>query len=53
MYNNEIFNILKFVFCVKNSIVSYVKCVEEFLGVGGDGGVKVFLEWYRMEIVEF
>lgn len=52
-YIIEILNIFKFVFRVKNNIVSYVKKVEEVLGVGGDGGVRVFFECYCMEIFEF
>ncbi|KAK2069498.1 hypothetical protein P8C59_004077 [Phyllachora maydis] len=36
----------------KNSIVSHAKRAEEALGGGGDGGARVLLERYRMEIIE-
>ncbi|KAK4647795.1 Kinesin-like protein kip2 [Podospora bellae-mahoneyi] len=51
-HNNETLNTLKFASRAKNSIVSHAKRAEESLGAGGDGGAKVLLERYRMEIAE-
>lgn len=48
----ETLNTLKFAARAKNSIVSHAKKAEEALGVGGDGGARVLLERYRMEIQE-
>ncbi|KAH6659989.1 kinesin motor domain-containing protein, partial [Truncatella angustata] len=48
----ETLNTLKFASRAKNSIVSHAKRAEESLGAGGDGGARVLLERYRMEIVE-
>ncbi|KAI0396251.1 kinesin-domain-containing protein [Xylariaceae sp. FL0594] len=48
----ETLNTLKFASRAKNSIVSHAKRAEEALGVGGEGGARVLLERYRMEIVE-
>ncbi|KAK4154728.1 kinesin-related protein 11 [Chaetomidium leptoderma] len=49
---NETINTLKFASRAKNSIVSHAKRAEEALGAGGDGGARVMLERYRMEIME-
>ncbi|KAI0896920.1 kinesin-domain-containing protein [Annulohypoxylon nitens] len=49
---NETINTLKFASRAKNSIVSHAKRAEEALGVGGEGGARVLLERYRMEILE-
>jgi centromeric protein E len=51
-HTTEIINTLKFASRAKNSIVSHAKRAEEALGVGGDGGARVLLERYRMEILE-
>ncbi|KAK0748076.1 kinesin motor domain-containing protein [Apiosordaria backusii] len=51
-HTNETLNTLKFASRAKNSIVSHAKRAEESLGAGGDGGAKVLLERYRMEIAE-
>ncbi|KAM0253026.1 hypothetical protein ACHAQJ_007457 [Trichoderma viride] len=48
----ETLNTLKFASRAKNSIVSHAKKAEEALGQGGDGGARVLLERYRMEIQE-
>jgi centromeric protein E len=48
----ETLNTLKFASRAKNNIVSHAKKAEEALGVGGEGGARVLLERYRMEIVE-
>ncbi|KAK0624696.1 kinesin motor domain-containing protein [Bombardia bombarda] len=48
----ETLNTLKFASRAKNNIVSHAKRAEEALGAGGDGGARVLLERYRMEIVE-
>ncbi|KAH6608686.1 centromeric e [Trichoderma cornu-damae] len=48
----ETLNTLKFASRAKNSIVSHAKRAEEALGQGGDGGARVLLERYRMEIQE-
>ncbi|KAL6873153.1 kinesin motor domain-containing protein [Trichoderma novae-zelandiae] len=48
----ETLNTLKFASRAKNSIVSHAKRAEEALGAGGDGGARVLLERYRMEIQE-
>jgi centromeric protein E len=51
-HTTETLNTLKFASRAKNSIVSHAKRAEEALGSGGDGGARVLLERYRMEIVE-
>lgn len=51
-HTTETINTLKFASRAKNSIVSHAKRAEEALGAGGDGGARVLLERYRMEIVE-
>ncbi|KAI8961849.1 kinesin-domain-containing protein [Daldinia sp. FL1419] len=48
----ETLNTLKFASRAKNSIVSHAKRAEEALGAGGEGGARVLLERYRMEILE-
>ncbi|KAK7907879.1 centromeric protein E [Apiospora marii] len=48
----ETINTLKFAARAKNSIVSHAKKAEEALGAGGEGGARVLLERYRMEILE-
>ncbi|KAI1760357.1 kinesin-domain-containing protein [Hypoxylon sp. FL1150] len=48
----ETINTLKFASRAKNNIVSHAKRAEEALGAGGEGGARVLLERYRMEIVE-
>ncbi|KAK9773543.1 hypothetical protein AB5N19_05312 [Seiridium cardinale] len=48
----ETLNTLKFASRAKNNIVSHAKRAEEALGAGGDGGARVLLERYRMEIVD-
>ncbi|KXJ95495.1 kinesin motor domain-domain-containing protein [Microdochium bolleyi] len=48
----ETINTLKFASRAKNNIVSHAKRAEEALGVGGEGGARVLLERYRMEILE-
>lgn len=48
----ETLNTLKFASRAKNNIVSRAKRAEEALGVGGEGGARVLLERYRMEIME-
>ncbi|KAF3769288.1 kinesin-domain-containing protein [Cryphonectria parasitica EP155] len=49
---SETINTLKFASRAKNSIVSNAKRAEEALGAGGEGGARVLLERYRMEIAE-
>ncbi|KAJ4297068.1 Kinesin-like protein kip2 [Collariella sp. IMI 366227] len=51
-HTNETLNTLKFASRAKNSIVSHAKRAEEALGAGGDGGARVLLERYRMEIMD-
>lgn len=51
-HTTETLNTLKFASRAKNNIVSHAKRAEEALGVGGDGGARVLLERYRMEILE-
>jgi centromeric protein E len=51
-HTGETLNTLKFASRAKNNIVSHAKRAEEALGSGGDGGARVLLERYRMEIVE-
>ncbi|EFY86881.1 kinesin [Metarhizium acridum CQMa 102] len=51
-HTTETINTLKFASRAKNSIVSHAKRAEEALGAGGDGGARVLLERYRMEIME-
>ena len=48
----ETLNTLKFASRAKNSIVSHARKAEEALGAGGDGGARVLLERYRLEIQE-
>ncbi|KAH8675656.1 kinesin motor domain-containing protein [Xylariales sp. PMI_506] len=48
----ETLNTLKFAARAKNSIVSHAKRAEEAYGAGGDGGARVLLERYRLEILE-
>lgn len=48
----ETINTLKFASRAKNNIVSHAKKAEEALGAGGEGGARVLLERYRMEIQE-
>lgn len=48
----ETLNTLKFASRAKNNIVSHAKRAEEALGAGGDGGARVLLERYRMEIAD-
>lgn len=49
-HTGETINTLKFASRAKNNIVSHAKRAEEALGSGGDGGARVLLERYRMEI---
>lgn len=49
-HTGETLNTLKFAARAKNSIVSHAKKAEEALGSSGDGGSRVLLERYRMEI---
>ncbi|KAH8676691.1 kinesin motor domain-containing protein [Tricladium varicosporioides] len=49
-HTGETLNTLKFAARAKNNIVSHAKKAEEALGSGGDGGARVLLERYRMEI---
>ncbi len=51
-HTTETLNTLKFASRAKNNIVSHAKRAEEALGSGGDGGARVLLERYRMEIME-
>lgn len=51
-HTTETLNTLKFASRAKNSIVSHAKKAEEALGAGGEGGARVLLERYRMEIME-
>lgn len=51
-HTSETLNTLKFASRAKNNIVSHAKKAEEALGAGGDGGARVLLERYRMEIEE-
>lgn len=46
----ETLSTLKFASRAKNSIVSHAKKAEESLGAGGEGGARVLLERYRLEI---
>lgn len=48
----ETLNTLKFAARAKNNIVSHAKKAEEALGTAGDGGSRVLLERYRMEILD-
>lgn len=48
----ETLNTLKFAARAKNNIVSHAKRAEEALGAGGEGGARVLLERYRLEIAE-
>lgn len=51
-HTSETINTLKFASRAKNSIISHAKRAEEALGAGGEGGARVLLERYRMEIAE-
>ncbi|EMR72846.1 putative kinesin-ii 85 kda subunit protein [Eutypa lata UCREL1] len=51
-HSTETINTLKFASRAKNSIISHAKRAEEALGVGGEGGARVLLERYRVEIQE-
>jgi centromeric protein E len=51
-HTGETLNTLKFASRAKNNIISHAKKAEEALGAGGDGGARVLLERYRMEIQE-
>lgn len=51
-HTTETINTLKFASRAKNSIISHAKRAEEALGAGGDGGARVLLERYRMEITD-
>ena len=51
-HTSETINTLKFASRAKNNLVSHAKRAEEALGAGGDGGARVLLERYRMEILE-
>lgn len=51
-HTTETLNTLKFASRAKNSLVSHAKKAEEALGAGGEGGARVLLERYRLEIVE-
>lgn len=51
-HTSETINTLKFASRAKNNIVSNAKRAEEALGAGGEGGARVLLERYRMEIAE-
>lgn len=51
-HTGETLNTLKFASRAKNNIVSHAKKAEEALGAGGDGGARVLLERYRLEIQE-
>lgn len=51
-HTSETINTLKFASRAKNNIVSHAKKAEEALGAGGEGGSRVLLERYRMEIME-
>lgn len=51
-HTGETLNTLKFASRAKNNIVSHAKKAEEALGAGGDGGARVLLERYRLEILE-
>lgn len=51
-HTGETLNTLKFAARAKNNIVSHAKKAEEVLGASGDGGSRVLLERYRMEIQE-
>ena len=49
-HTGETLNTLKFAARAKNNIVSHAKRAEEMLGASGDGGSRVLLERYRLEI---
>ena len=49
-HTGETLNTLKFAARAKNNIVSHAKKAEEMLGASGDGGSRVLLERYRLEI---
>ncbi len=51
-HTSETLSTLKFASRAKNNIVSHAKRAEEALGAGGEGGARVLLERYRMEILE-
>ena len=48
----ETLSTLKFASRAKNNLVSHAKKAEEALGAGGEGGARVLLERYRMEILD-
>lgn len=50
-HTTETLNTLKFASRAKNNIVSHAQKAEESLGAGGEGGARVLLERYRLEIV--
>ena len=49
-HTGETLNTLKFAARAKNNIVSHAKKAEEAFGAAGDGGSRVLLARYRMEI---
>ena len=51
-HTGETLNTLKFAARAKNNIVSHAKKAEEAFGAAGDGGSRVLLARYRMEIQE-
>ncbi|KAI9640884.1 Kinesin-like protein kip2 [Ciborinia camelliae] len=51
-HTSETLNTLKFASRAAANIVSHAKKSEEALGAGGDGGARVLLERYRMEILD-
>ncbi|KAI6785640.1 Kinesin-related protein-like protein [Emericellopsis cladophorae] len=51
-HTTETLSTLKFASRAKNNIISHAKKAEESLGAGGEGGARVLLERYRLEIVE-
>lgn len=51
-HTTETINTLKFASRAKNNLVSHAKRAEEALGAGGEGGARVLLERYRMEIAD-
>lgn len=51
-HTSETLNTLKFASRAAANIVSHAKKAEEASGAGGDGGARVLLERYRMEILD-
>ncbi|KAF7879015.1 hypothetical protein EAF04_000215 [Stromatinia cepivora] len=51
-HTSETLNTLKFASRAAANIVSHAKKAEEAMGAGGDGGARVLLERYRMEILD-